>query len=209
VEENIDFEKILETIKLSPVEYQATYDPETGSVISVGPSFAFKDKKHKLNIDQETAELIIEGKIQIQNCFVDITGTTLQIAETKSMFKIDDVLHRVSNTEWSVLKEADIYISYNRKRKELIFQLSANYGGTKKFAGTNTIKNKRRVVWSGDTNMNFFITEYNDPNIFYKLISFTVSELEGKRKIFKNIELPKRFSIYTKRIFQNYILEDA
>ena len=207
MEESIDFEKILASINILPIEYQATYNADTGSVISVGPSSAFQNIKHKVNVDKEIAELIIEGKIQIQNCFVDITGTTLQIAETKSMFKIDDVLHRVSNKEWSIIDEPDIYISYNQKTKEITFQLSVNYGGTKRPSTKNLIVNKRQIVWSGDTTMNFFITEYNDPNIFYKLISFTISDLVGKRKKIKNIELPEKFSIYTKRIFQNYILE--
>ena len=56
--------------------------------------------------------------------------------------------------------------------------------------------------------MSFLITDYNDPNILYKMVSLTVSDLVEKKKIFKDIELPDRFSVYTRRIFKNYVLGD-
>jgi hypothetical protein len=56
--------------------------------------------------------------------------------------------------------------------------------------------------------MNFLITEYNDPNILYEMISLTVSDLVGKTKIIKNLTLPDRYSIYSRRVFKNYVVEE-
>ena len=96
---------------------------------------------------------------------------------------------------------------YDIKKKTLKFQLTEEFYGTKKMPEKYQPVIKRNVLWSGETEMNFLITEYNDPNILFKMISFKVSELVGKTKIFKNITCPERFSIYTRRIFKNYILE--
>ena len=44
------------------------------------------------------------------------------------------------------------------------------------------------IVWDGDTQMNFFITDYNDPNVLYQIISVKIKDLIGKSKTFKNID---------------------
>ena len=56
--------------------------------------------------------------------------------------------------------------------------------------------------------MKLLITDYNDPNVLYTMITLTVADLVEQKKIFENIELPERFSIYTRRIFKNYVLGD-
>ena len=124
MEEIIDFEEFLRNIKLPEVSYVAVFDPETGEVKSVGPSHAFENKPYKIPLDKETAELIIEGKIRINSCFVDITGNTLEIAEIKSVFKIDDVLHRVVETKWAEFDKADIYITYDKSQNTSTVELT-------------------------------------------------------------------------------------
>ena len=66
---------------------------------------------------------------------------------------------------------------------------------------------KRAVKWDGDTEIHFLMTDYNDPNVLYKMLSFKISDLIGNSKIYKNFELPLNFSIYTRRVFKNYVLE--
>jgi len=208
MEEMIEFEDFVKNIQLPELTYSATFNPTTGAVISVGPSHAFVDEQHKISLDRETAEQIIDGTIKVNSCFVDITGGKLEIAEIQSVYKIDDVLHRIIEKKWSAITKPEIYISYDRIKKTLTVELTEEYFGTKKVPKKYHPISKRKVIWSGETEMSFLITDYNDPNILYKMVSLTVSDLVEKKKIFKDIELPDRFSVYTRRIFKNYVLGD-
>jgi hypothetical protein len=206
MEKMTDLEELFKDFKIPEVTYVAVFNPKTGEVTSVGPAYAFKSTQYKIDIDSETAESIIEGKIKINNCFVDTTGNTLEIAEVKSLFKIDDVLHRIIETEWSDIDKPDIYLTYSNKA--LTFQLSEEYGGTYKLAEEFQPVKLKKVIWSGDTELTFLISDYNDPNVLFKMLKFQLSELTGKPKTFKNIELPSnKFSVYTRRLFKNYVIE--
>lgn len=207
MEEIIDFDQFIKNYQLPEITFLATFDPESGEVLSVGPSHAFINEKYKVEVDKETAEMIIDGSISIHSCFVDITGNKLEIAQIKSVFKIDDVLHRVNDKKWSTIEDPEIYIVYNRKKKELTVQLTELYNGTKKLSKEDQSVKKRKVTWSGDTEINLLITEYNDPNILHKMLSLSITDLIEQKKIFKDLELPKKFSIYTRRIFKNYLME--
>lgn len=198
----------MENIVLLPTIFVAAFDPSSGKVTGVGPSHAFENNPHKIVIDKEIAESILEGTIQVHNCFVDTTATKLEIAEIKSMFKIDDVLHRVIENKWADIENPDITLSYDKENKKLTIELTEAYYGTKSVPEKFHPISKRKVIWNGDTVMNLLITEYNDPNILYKMLSLTVSELVENKKEFTDLELPDRFSVYTRRLFKNYVLED-
>jgi hypothetical protein len=178
------------------------FNPQTGAVLSVGPSHAFVDEKYKVPIDKETAESIISAEVKIDSCVIDINSNTLEVAEIKSVFKIDNVLHRIISIEYADVTNADIYITYNSKNKSLRIEMSTEFGGTK--VPIVPVK-ERRIVWDGDTQMNFFITDYNDPNVLYQIISVKIKDLIGKSKTFKNIDC-NQFSVYTRRLFKNYIM---
>jgi hypothetical protein len=184
------------------VEYVAVFDSQTGAVLSVGPSHAFVDEKYKVPIDKETAESIISAEIKIDSCVIDINSNKLEVAEIRSVFKLDNVLHRIISIEYTNQKNSDIYLTYNSKNKSLKIELSTEFGGTK--VPVVPVK-QRRIVWDGDTEMNFFITDYNDPNVLFEIVSVRIKDLVGKSKIFKNIEY-KKFSVYTRRLFKNYVI---
>jgi hypothetical protein len=184
------------------IEYVAVFDSQTGAVISVGPSHAFVNEKYKVPIDKETAESIISAEIKIDSCVIDINSNKLEVAEIRSVFKLDNVLHRVISIEYTDQKNSDIYLTYNSKNKSLKIELSTEFGGTK--VPVVPVK-ERRIVWDGDTEMNFFITDYNDPNVLYEIVSVRIKDLVGKSKIFKNIDY-KKFSVYTRRLFKNYVI---
>jgi hypothetical protein len=207
MEEIVDYDQFLLNIPSIELEYSALYNPTTGEVISVGPMQAFSDTNNKISIDKETAELIIEGKIKINSCVVDLRENKLEIIETKSIFKMDDVLHRVIEKRWANIARPDIFITYNRNKQILKFQLTEEFYGTKKLSKSFQPVMKRAVKWDGDTEIHFLITDYNDPNVLYKMVSFKISDLIGNSKIYKNFELPLNFSIYTRRVFKNYVLE--
>ena len=106
--------------------------------------------------------------------------------------------------KWTKKKDFEIYITYNTKKKSLKFELTSEYGGSKK----SKFKKKRVNAWAGDTNMRFFITDYNDPNIFYQAIDLSVANLmEYGIVVNKLHKLPEKFSIFTRRLFENYVIE--
>lgn len=202
MEKIVDFDQWVDNYKLPPAEFVATYNPTTGIVDCVGPSHAFQDIKHKIIIDNELAESIINAEIKISNCVVDLNTQTLEIAEIKSICKIDDVLHRITSTEHADIDNPDIFLTHSKKNGTLKIELSKEFHGTKK---TKKPVKQRRVIWDGDTVMDFYITEYNDPNLILQIISVKINELLGAAKIFQDISY-QNFSIYTRRLFKNYVI---
>lgn len=198
-----DFDKWLAEYKPPIVKYVAVFNPTTGKVISVGPDFTFQNEEHKIYIDKELAQSIIDAEIQIEKCMIDINSGSLEIAELKTLIKLDDVLHRIISLEYTEAEKYDVYLTYSKKNKTLKIQLSEEFGGTKK------IKQKiktRKFVWEGSTVMNFLITAYNDPNLIYEMHDVTISDLIGKNVIIKDIDYDS-FSVYTRRLFKNYVIE--
>lgn len=202
-----DLAELLADIEIPEVTYAATYDPLTGEVKSVGPSEAFVSEEYKISVDQETAIDIIEGRIKINNCYVDVESEELEIIEVKNVFKIDDILHRVPVVQWSEVEKPELFITYLTKTNKLKFQLSEEFYGTKKLAKKFQPIKQKKTRWSGDTTLTFLLTDYNDPHAIKEVVSFRIDDLIGKTKIIKNIDLPNRFSVFTRRIFKNYVLD--
>jgi len=198
-----DFDKWLREYKPPITQYVAVFDPITGQVISVGPDHAFADQKHLVQISLEIAESIISAEIQIHNCQINVESGQLEIAEKKTLNKLDDVLHRIPDIKYSEEPKSDIHLTYNSKSKYLKIQLSTEYGGTKKHKGSTRT---RKIIWDGSTDMDFLITDYNDPNLIFEMFSVKLNELVGHNVTIKNIEYD-RFSVYTRRLFKNYVIE--
>ena len=198
-------EEILQHYEDQKDKYCASYDPETGKIISVGPSLAFQSTKYKIDLEKELAEDVLTGKIRIANCFLDVTTGSLEIIETRSIRKIDDVLHRVPLYDFVEDKSVDLFVTYIKKTQQIKFELSNELGGTKK-----TGSEKKRIIhWSGDTVMNFYITKYNDPHWIFHEFDVKINELRRKTKKFKLESVPDKFSVFTRRILKNYTLEAA
>jgi len=190
MEEVIDFDKWYQDHKIE-IEYWAVYDPETGKVKGIYPNQSADNFEHKIKIDQEIGEAIGDGRISLANCYIDFESDTLEIIEIKSLIKIDDVLHRIIDSYWADSKDPDLTVKV--KGDNLIFSLS------------DKVKSKKRIHYNGDTIMDFYITEYNDPNILFEKFSIQLNQLIEEEKSFQ-IKLPKKFSVYTRRIFKKYIL---
>jgi len=207
MEEIVDFDEWYKNYQPIEIEYVAVFDPDSGRVISVGPLHAFQNEKNKVMIERDIAELIIEGQIKISDCAVDPHSNTLEMIEIKNIFKIDDVLHRIISQEWTEIEKPDIYITFNSTANTLKFELTEEYSGTKKLDDKFQPVTPRKILWDGDTVLNFLVTDYNDPNILYKMISLKISDLISKSKIIKNVDVPSKFSVYTRRVFKNYVIE--
>jgi hypothetical protein len=198
-----DFDKWLREYKPPITQYVAVFDPNTGQVISVGPDYAFADQKYVVQIPKEIAESIITAETQIHNCYINVESGQLEIAEKKTLIKLDDVLHRIPDIEYSEELKSDIHLTYNSKSKCLKVQLSSEFGGTKKHKGSVST---RKFIWDGSTDMDFLITDYNDPNLIFQMFSVKLNELVGHTVTIKNIDYDK-FSVYTRRLFKNYVIE--
>jgi hypothetical protein len=198
-----DFDNWLAEYKLPEVTYVAVFEPSTGKVQSVGPDYAFPDQVNLVPIDRELAHSIISAEIQIEKCLIDINSGKLEIAEIKTLIKLDDMLHRIISLSYTTASHPAIFLTYTKKTKILKIQLSQEFGGTKKY-GTNL--KTRNFVWDGNTVMDFLITGYNDPNEIYQMFSITINELIGKNKIIKNLNYDT-FSVYTRRLFKHYVIE--
>ena len=198
----MDFDQWIQNYKLPLIEFVAVFDPTTLAVTSVGPSHAFTDQKHKITIDQELAESIIKSEIKISNCVVDINSNTIEVAEIQNMYKIDDILHRIISSKYSDIEKPDIYLTHSKKNKTLKIELGKEFGGTKH---PKIPYRQRNIIWDGDTVMDFYITEYNDPNLTLETVSVKINELVGKSKIIENISY-ENFSVYTRRLFKNYVI---
>lgn len=190
----MDFDEWIQLPQNQNIEYFVTFK-EDGSLSGVYPSHAVDHNQPKLQIDNEIAQAIANG---IENLFsykVDIaTQTLLKINKfsTHHLIKIDDVLHRIVDKQWSTINDPDILVTHNRNKDLLEFSMNVQYSAD--------------TIWTGDTSMNFLITEYNDPNVLLAMISVCAGDIIGHAKTF-DIKLPKKFSIYTRRIFDKYILE--
>lgn len=199
----IDFDEWIKSFKQEPIKYFALFDPVNGSISGVYPNTALPNSRTLVELDDETASLIHEGKIQLQNCFVDLDSGKFEIAELKVLNKIDDLLHRIVEKKWSSIDKEDVYVKYLTTSGSLRFELTDRLGGTRKSGS----QSKRKLHWDGSTTMTFLITDYNDPNVVFEIIKFKIDDIVGKSKTFKLNSIPDKFSIYTKRIFPNYVID--
>ena len=192
-QELMDFDKWLEIQHTNVIEYYAVYDAD-GNVTSVGPSHSFNNIENKIKIDDDVALGILDGRENLFSYKVDVrTKTIIKLNNfaTHTLTKIDDVLHRVIDRKWSKIIDPDILIEYNSKKSELQFSMNKKY---------------KKNIWEGETEMNFLITDYNDPNILLKLITFKVGDIAENNKTF-SVDITEKFSIYTRRLFDQYVMD--
>lgn len=191
-QELMDFDKWLELQHSTELEYFAIYDSD-GGIKSVGPSHAIT-ADNKIKIDDDIALAILEGRESVFSYRVDIPTKLLMKRNSFSMHtltKIDDVLHRIIEKQWSKIAEPDISILHDTKNSQLRFSMNSKY---------------KTSIWEGETEMNFLITDYNDPNILFQMITFRVGDIASNDVVYP-IELRNKFSVYTRRIFDQYVID--
>jgi hypothetical protein len=190
----IDFDEWLANYKPPELKFYAIFDTTSGAVTGIYPEHALAaETKNSVEIDHETAQLINEGKLKLNSCFVDMSSGSFEIAEIKNLVKIDDVLHRVVAKEWTDISDPDVTITHDVKSSTLSFELSKKY-------------KTRKIHWDGSTTMTFLITDYNDPNLLRNVIKFSIDELASAPQV-KKVDQLEKFSVYTKRLFPLYVLE--
>jgi hypothetical protein len=197
MEEKLDlplFDEWIKTLEVPEETYFFEFDND-GNVIALHPGQTVSGIKNKIQVDNSIALAIYESGETLRHYKVDVISRRIikvNLASITGLHKIDDVLHRVIDRRWSSVTKPDISIEYNRAESLLTFKINPLL---------------KTVEWQGDQEMVFLVTEYNDPNILQEMISFNVNELvKYPQRI--TLDLPKKFSIYTRRIFDKYTYED-
>jgi hypothetical protein len=194
MEEIKNFDQWLRDFVIPKNEYYAIYNPETYVVTGVYPGHSAASKENKVLIDEDFAQAIFDGRISLSSCFVDISDGSVEVVQTQTIVKIDDILHRIPNKEFSDITESDLSINFNSSKKLLTFFLNEK------------IKNKK-IQWAGNTELRFFITEYNDPHKTLQVIKFKLEDLYKDDLLIDYLGSDLDFSIFTSRIFKKYIFE--
>ena len=190
----MDFDEWIK-LPVNQIEYFVKFNEDDGSLLGVYPFHAAQDFNNKIKIDEEVADSIASGEENIFSYRVDLpTKKLVKISKfsTHSLIKIDDVLHRVIDKKWSTTIDPDVIISYCKETKALTFSMSDKYS--------------KNIIWDGDTEMIFLVTDYNDPNVLMQMISIRAGDITENIKSIP-VDLPEKFSVYTRRIFDKYIFE--
>lgn len=194
MEKIIDFDTFIANFVPREPEYEAIFD-DSGVVISVRPKGISEQVKNKVDIDLDIVEQIHAGTLHLHNCFVDLDSGEIEITRKEYLKKIDDILHRIPHLDFFDKSQSiDVKIIYDRKKSKVTFSM------------TEKLKTKK-MRWSGDTILSFYFTDYNDPHLLFDKIDITIDELYKKDRMLK-LEIDQRFSIYTRRLLKNYVLEE-
>lgn len=206
MEEIVDFDEWLKIQENKKTKYFLIYHVDSGNIKSVCPENACSSGDSKIEISEEMAQNIFSGEINPGLIRVNHDSQSIEFIEDESIIKIDSILHRVLEKENND-KEVDVYILYNRDKKELSFQLTKAFGGTYLDENFNDLKIKE-PFWESELTVEYMIGDLNDPNVLHETISLKISEMIGNIVRYENIELPEKFSIYySKRILRNQIFE--
>lgn len=193
-QELMDFDEWIKLPVNQTIEYYATFKDD-GALIGVYPSHAVLDNTNKIKIDDEIAIAIATGVENLFSYRVDVPTkklVKLNKFSTHSLIKIDDILHRVIDKKWSNIQDPDIIILHNTTNSSLTFSMNNKYSNN--------------IIWDGATEMIFLVTAYNDPNVLIHMLSIRAGDITENTKSFA-LDLPTRFSVYTRRIFDKYIFE--
>jgi hypothetical protein len=191
-----DFEEWVNTLVTPDLKFFAVFDPSSGKISGIYPDHSCPDVINKIEVDEEISLSVLEGRSTLHSYIVDVDSEKIEFIENKHLKRLDDVLHRIIEDRWAVEKNTDVSLTVDKKQKKIKIELD------------NKFYKSRKIYWDGNTEMLFLITDYNDPNGLYDTVSLTIDQLFEKKSIEFNIDIPDDFSIYTRRIFKNYILKN-
>jgi hypothetical protein len=188
-----DFINFLKNIKIPEEKYYITYD-ESGKIISLEPDI-LTDTKNRIEIDRDLAYSFYDGNDSIMNYYVDTIEKKLHKIDVLTLVyglrKISDLLYKIPNKKWSEITDPDISIVYKNKIMSITMKESLK---------TKTIE--------GETDLIFFITDYNDPNMIKEIINVNAGDLVESDLNF-TLDIEGKFSIYTRKVFENYSYENC
>lgn len=185
-----DFDQWIKKAVPPKEEYCVTYD-NVGNITGVHPFYEDNSFVNPLKIDNNLAVDIFNGSELITSYKVDTFSKTLVKLNKVDIVKMDDILHRIIDKKWSAITDPDVIVKYDTENKQLSFSMNQKY---------------QDAIWNGNPEVEFLITGYNDPNILKYMISLRIDEISKNTKII-DLDIPGKFSVYTRRVFKNYIFE--
>jgi len=64
------------------------------------------------------------------------------------------------------------------------------------------------MFWSGETILSFTVADYNDPHFPQQMFDVKLEDLNEKFVVIDDVDITGKFSIFTRRLFKNYVLEE-
>lgn len=189
-----DFIEWAQSLPVYDIKYYAVFDSSTGQVRGIYPDHSCSETDCKIEVEEEIAQSVLEGRTQLSSYVVNTEDSCLEIVENKSLTKIDDVLHRIVDSKWIKVDDPDVTITVFKANKKIKIQLSDKF------------YKSRKIYWDGNTEMLFLVTDYNDPNGLHGLFATTITKLFDSKIVEFDVELPADFSIYTRRLFKKYVM---
>jgi hypothetical protein len=198
MEQIIDDDNINEII-FAKTKFFASFDPDTGELLCVGPEHALENVSSKIEIDEDVAEMIVIGKVFMQSCSVNLITHKLETSLTKKQTTINDTLFKIPLKKNVDIEKNDLSLFYYKKSKTLKVCLNTHYQKSSLAAKYNLLDPL--------SNLNLIISDNSDPNCIHAVIKIPFVELLKKNKVIKNIEMSEKNSMYIKKIFTDYAME--
>jgi len=176
------------------IEFYAIYNEFTGQVTGVYPDHAAIDIVYKVKIDDELADLLLQSKLSLTACFVDLIDKTVTIIQPTSAKKSYDPLQRIADIKYADIVDPDVIIHYDSNSRYIAFNLADRL--------------KNNVLQLGNNiELSFIVCSYNDPHKIYQLIKFPLSDLLEATKYVRYNYYDDTFSMFTSKIFKKYLIE--
>lgn len=171
------------------IKYFFIYSDD-GDVEAIQPNDRCDSNRYSIEVPDDIAALIHSNQETLRSYKIDIIKKCVVKKKSIDIISIDDVVHRIIEKKYSK-DDPDIEIRFDSLKKSLIFSLNSKHFKT---------------IWSGNTSLHFTITRYNDPNDILDFIHFNIEDLVSKDLEIDLSHVTERFSIYTRRIFKNYVM---
>jgi hypothetical protein len=185
----VEFQKKFHNL-IDDTKYFFVYDTD-GNVEAMQPTDVCSDEKFSVEVSKDIVDLIYTTQEVLSSYKVDVVSRSIFKKKSIDIVSIDDVVHRIIEKKYTS-QEPDISILYDNSKKCLSFSLNSKHHNT---------------IWSGNTSLYFTVTKYNDPNDILSFISFPVESLISEDIKIDVSYITERFSLYTRRIFKNYVVE--
>jgi hypothetical protein len=190
--DEFDFDSWIENYKPEEISYYAIYDTSSFQVIGIYPKGPAEDKPNKIKIETFIAEEIISGKIGLSLLSVNVDDQELIISEQNYFTKTDTTFCKLGSSSEDLVR-ANLTVIYYRSDHKMIFNISSN------------IRKQKEKYINIKENFLFYLTDFYNPNKLFHTIEIPVEKLFERDQLEFNVEIEKEtFSVYTKKIFNNY-----
>ena len=180
------------------VRYCLGFNPTKGRITGLYPTTSTLKPKNTVDIPTEIADKLLEGLLRPEELLVDTKTKNLIFAENFDQTD-STVIYRVPDAKFTNVEDPDLILSYNGTVFSV--ELSARLGGIYgKFNDDVAV-----LQYPDGMIIHLLITKYNNPNIIMEVVKIPIEKLYGMPYNI-TVALPKKFSVFTRKIFQEYTL---